>query len=413
MKPILVVEDSSVVTKIVKHVLSQSTLLVADYAASFEQAKALISKKDYFAAIVDLNLPDAPNGEVVDFARSKNIPTVVLTSSFDDERRENMLQKGIVDYVTKEGKYSYELARQTIERLIKNESIKVLVVDDSAVQRRMLSQMLKLQLFQVLEAENGVEGIKVILQNPDLKLVITDFNMPVMDGFELIKNLRVKYEKSDLVIVGISSEGEGALSAKFIKYGANDFLNKPFNQEEFFCRINHNIDFIELIEQVRDTANRDDLTGVYNKKYFYIRGPELYEKAKTSSKPLSAVVLEFDELRSVAAEYGNEAADLVLSRVAKRLDSAFSRFFLTRGDGAEFLVLLPGLNTEKAVEYVERVRQVVASEEIYLDENEVVTVAFSAGVSSQLGSGLNELLSEAFACLDRSKEAGGGLVVGD
>lgn len=413
MKPILVVEDSAVVLKILKHVLSQSTLLVADYAANQEQAKALISRKDYFAAIVDLNLPDAPSGEVVDYTRSKNIPTIVLTSSFDEERRETMLKKGIVDYVTKEGRYSYELVRHTMERLVKNESIKVLVVDDSSSQRRIISNMLKLQLFQVLEAENGVEAIKVILQNPDIKLVITDCNMPKMGGFDLIKNLRVKYEKSNLVIIGISSEKGGALSAKLIKYGANDFLNKPFNQEEFFCRVSHNIDFIELIEQVRDKGNRDDLTGIYNKKYFHQRGAELYENAKTNASPLSLAIIDCEDVPAISENYGYEVGELVLSKVAKLLDVAFSRFFIARGDGAEFYVLCPGLNCDKAVEYVERVRQLVSAENIYTSEAEAVNVSFSAGVSAHLGETLDDCLAASFECLERSKEAGGGIVVGD
>jgi diguanylate cyclase (GGDEF)-like protein len=411
MKPILVVEDSSVVTKIIKHVLTQSEVIVADYAASFEEARNLIAEKTYFAAIVDLNLPDAPNGEVVDFTRSQNIPTIVLTSSFDEERRANMLKKGIVDYVTKEGRYSYQLARNTIERLIKNESIKVLVVDDSAMQRSLLSKLLKLQLFQVLEAEDGIEAIKVILKNPDLKLVITDYNMPNMDGFELIKNLRVKYGKSDLIIMGISSEGQSSLSAKFIKYGANDFLNKPFNQEEFFCRVNHDIEFIELIEQVRDKANRDQLTGTYNKTYFYQNGESLF--SQYSGSQLSASVIEVEGLSAISENYGDDVGDFVLSRVGTVLEQAFSRFFIGRGDGDEFLVLLPGLNGEKAAEFVDRVRQVLGAESIYVTDTDTVSIGYSAGVSSIEAESLEELMDESYACLVRAKEAGGGLVVGD
>ena len=74
-----------------------------------------------------------------------------------------------------------------------------------------------------------------MLANPDIKILITDYNMPRMDGFELVKTIRGKYEKTDLVIIGLSSDEDGSLSARFIKNGANDFLRKPFNHEEFFC----------------------------------------------------------------------------------------------------------------------------------------------------------------------------------
>src|SRR5690606_9130301 len=206
MKNILVVEDSAVVLKIVRHVLSQSPHIKAHYAETKARAEELLARDlNWFAAMVDLSLPDAPNGEIVDFVLARNIPTIVLTGSFDEKRRENLLFKGIVDYVTKEGRFSYEYALSVLHRLIKNQFTQVLVVDDAPTSRKFVSGLLRRQLYQVFEADDGVHAIKVLLENPGIKLLITDFNMPRMDGFELVKNLRVKYEKTDLVIIGISS----------------------------------------------------------------------------------------------------------------------------------------------------------------------------------------------------------------
>jgi PleD family two-component response regulator len=61
--------------------------------------------------------------------------------------------------------------------------------------------------------------------------------MPVMDCFELTKRIRSTYNKEELAIIGMSTYGNQSLSAKFIKTGANDFLNKPFFKEEFYCRV--------------------------------------------------------------------------------------------------------------------------------------------------------------------------------
>ncbi len=385
MKSILVVEDSTMVMKIIKHVLSQSPLIRVDYAMNFAEAQALVeSNENYFAALVDLSLPDAPNGEVVDYTLEKNIPTIVLTSTFDEKRRESLLNKGIVDYVTKEGKYSYELALNTIHRLINNEKIKVLIVDDSSVQRKLLRNLLRLHLFEVIEAQDGIDAIKMVLENPDIRLLITDFNMPRMDGCELIKNLRVKYEKSDLVIIGISSEGEGALSAKFIKYGANDFLKKPFNHEEFFCRINHNVEFLELIEKIRDAANRDELTGVYNRQYFFSRGEDIYRTSVESKNTLAAAVIDLGYLPAINRQYGNETGDQLMYQLGRRFDEAFERFFLCRGDGQQFFVLFTGLDNDKAVAYVDKVRQIIASEK-FVTENADLSITYTAGVSNVLG----------------------------
>jgi len=414
MKTVLVVEDSAIVMKVLKHVLARSAHIHPIYAENFADARAVVESgdHDFFAAMIDLSLPDAPNGEVVDYTLEKGIPTVVLTGSFDEQRRETLLAKGIVDYVTKEGRFSYEYALGVLHRLVKNQRVKVLVVDDSSTARKFVCGLLRLHLYQVVEAADGVEAIKALLAHPDIKMLITDYTMPRMDGFELVKTIRSKYEKADLIIIGLSSEGEGALSAKFIKNGANDFLRKPFNHEEFFCRISHHIDFIELIEQVRDTANRDELTGCYNRKYFFEQGASFRNRAVQQGSPLSLAVIELDDFRGVNERYGHEIGNFVMQRIADNLEGAFNRFLLARAGGQEFFALMPGLPNDKAVAFVDGVRQLVAANPQLLG-GERATITFSGGVTSVLGESIDDMLSTAGACLHRAKDAGGDLVFGD
>lgn len=410
---ILVVEDSHMVTKVIRHVLSQSAKLVAHYAASFAEARQLIesSPEPYFAALVDLSLPDAPAGEVVDYTLSLAIPTVVLTSSFDEKKRELMLHKGIVDYVTKEGRYSYERALGTLHRLIANAKTKVLVVDDSSTQRAQLKRLLNLQMFNVIEAEDGVEAIKLVVEQPDIRLLITDYHMPRMDGCELIKNLRVKHEKTDLVIIGLSSESDRALSARFIKQGANDFLQKPFNHEEFFCRINHNLELIELIEAIREANARDELTGIYNRQFFFKKATPYYSQSR-SMNSLSVAVINLYRFSSINTEHGNSVGDALIKRVALRLVALMERFLVARSEGDQFYVLLPGMSNDQAVAYIERVRQLVSADTVNVDEL-ALKISFTAGVSNRQGHSLDELIHSAESCLYRAKEAGGDLVFGD
>ncbi len=413
MKSILVVEDSALVLKVIRHVLSQSPLIEVTYTQSFAEAREQIeSGKAFFAALVDLSLPDAPDGEVVDFTLEHGIPTIVLTGSFDDDRRDALLNRGIVDYVTKEGRYSYELALQTLHRLIKNEGMRVLIVDDSSTQRTVLRQRLQRHLFDVLEAENGVEAIKTLIEQPDIQLLITDYNMPRMNGCELVKNLRIKYEKSDLVIIGVSSEEERSLSAKFIKQGANDFLKKPYNHEELFCRVNHNLEFLELIEKIRDASNRDEFTGVYNRQYFFRRGQALYDQTLERNKPVAAALIDLDHFSRVNEQYGHEVGDQLMYQIAQRLQDIFGRFLFARADGQTFYVLMPGLTNDQACEYVEKVRQIICAED-FVTESATVHLTFTAGVSNRGENGLDDVLAMAQRCLKRAKEAGGDLVFGD
>ncbi len=414
MKTVLVVEDSAIVIKVLRHVLAHSTKIQPVYAESFAEARKLVESGEYhfFAALIDLSLPDAPDGEVVDYTLSQKIPTVVLTGSFDEKKREALLAKGIVDYVTKEGRFSYEYALGVLHRLVKNQKVKVLVVDDSSTARRAVTDLLELHLYQVIQAADGVEAIKALLANPDIKILITDYHMPRMDGFELVKTIRGKYEKTDIIIIGLSSEGEGQLSARFIKNGANDFLRKPFNHEEFFCRITHNVEMVELIEQIRDSANRDELTGCYNRKYFFEQAAVFHHRAVQNNAPLSLAVVVLDDFMRINERYGHEIGNFIMQRVADSLRTSFDRFLFARAGGHEFFALMPGLSNDRALAFVDRVRQVLGAEEQWLGD-EQIALTFSAGVSNVLGDSIDDMLAAAGVCLQRATEAGGDLVFGD
>lgn len=413
IQKILIVEDSSVVTKVLRHLVKADPLIEAHFASDFAQAKQLVEQhSDFVAALTDLNLPDAPAGEVVDLVLGKQIPTIVLTGSYDEEKRESLLAKGIVDYVTKDGRYSYRYALNLVHRLHRNQQIKVLVVEDSSTSRKFICSLLECHQYQVLSAGDGVEAIKVLLANPDIRLLITDYHMPNMDGFELVQNIRVKYEKSDLVVIGLSGESEGSLSAKFIKNGANDFLHKPFNHEEFYCRVTQNIESMELIERIRDSANRDPLTHVYSRHYFFSVAESKWDQAQTASTPLSLAVIDVDDLNGYNEQLGHEQGDQLLRGVGALLNQALSRFTVARSSGGEFLVLLPGLAAEKALSLLEQVRILISSSPIELDGG-AVHASVSIGVSGQLRESFQQMLTAATEGVQRAKDAGRNLVVGD
>ena len=414
LEKVLIVEDSSMVMKVIRHVAQQHNDFEFFYAENFTQAKKLIEDdgEQFFAALVDLNLPDAPDGEVVDYALERKINTIVLTASFDATRRSKLLEKGIVDYVTKEGRFSYEYALNLVRRIFKNRDIKVLIVDDSDTSRFFISTLLSYHLFQIFEARNGMEAVQVLLDNPDIELMITDYHMPKMDGAELVRNIRHKYEKSELAIIGLSAEGDSNLSAKFIKNGANDFLHKSFNHEEFHCRVRHNIEANEHVKQIREAANRDYLTGVYNRRYFFSRGESLHAQALANSVPLAAVILDVDDFKQLNDIYGYGGGDYLLQEFSKLLNEALGRFLVARPSGEEFFILMPGLDNGKAMALLGSVRELIAGTAMFIGDD-TVYMTFSAGVTNQAGGSLQEQLNVASGYLYRAKEAGKNLIIGD
>lgn len=255
-KQVLVVEDSIAFSKILTMEIRKRGFGVKTAFSKKEAIEILNSGEKFFIAMLDLGLPDAMNGEIVDEVLAYDIPSIVLTGMFDPKIRQLMDNKPIVDFVLKQGVEDIHYAISILDRVWKNQNISVLVVDDSRSIRATISSYLSTQLYNVLEAENGKDALAILERYPEIKIVITDYEMPVMDGFEFVRAIRKKYKKEDLVIVAISSRQSLDISSKFLKFGSNDFLAKPFSKEEFISRINLNIGMVEAISDQKETSKK-------------------------------------------------------------------------------------------------------------------------------------------------------------
>lgn len=406
---VLVVEDSQMVSRVLQRLFLTSDLpLEAVFCDSLKLAQEKIDLyEDIFAALVDLNLPDAPNGEVVDLTLEKQIPTIVLTGSYDDQKRETLLQYGIVDYIIKESRFSYEYAIQLVHRLLKNQNIKVLLVEDSSSYRSLVRRQLEKHLYHVIEACDGQEGLVKLQQDPEIKLILTDYEMPNMNGIELVQAIRREYETSELKIIGISAADSPSLSAKFIKSGANDFLTKPFNYEELHCRVMHNIEQMELVAQIKDAANRDFLTGLHNRRYLFEQSEKLL--AQSQNKACLAM-LDLDFFKQINDNHGHDAGDAVLTQMATLLDRSFNRFLHARIGGEEFCVLLCGLNLEQAEILMQHFCTLVHDTE-FVFADQVLPVTVSIGLIERADDNFSQMISRADEMLYKAKEDGRNTVM--
>ncbi len=411
MPSVLIVEDSQLVLKILRHIAAKSLSFDVEFATSRQQAIELLdSRQDWLAAIVDLSLPDAPNGELVDDVLERGVPTIVLTGSINEERRDSLTKRGIVDYVLKEGRYSYQYAVNLVNRLYRNQSIKVMVAEDSKVTRRFIAELLSRHLFQVVEAENGEQALVGILADDQIKILLTDYNMPERDGFDLIHELRYKNERMDLFIVGLSSAGDKYLSAKFIKNGANDFLYKPFSHEEFFCRIMQGVESMERLETLRAMAYTDTLTNLPNRRAFVEQGREFLRQANEQGIPLSLAVLDIDRFKEVNDTYGHDAGDEVLLHFASTMQEGLDRFLFARTGGEEFVVLMPGLTEDRAFQLLNVLRTQIETESVSTSAG-FLEFTFSGGISQGPAETLEALMKQADELLFRAKEAGRNMLL--
>jgi diguanylate cyclase (GGDEF)-like protein len=404
---VLIVEDSRTYAELLRRRIGRHLAFGVLVAPSLAAARHLLDEHgdNVFAAVLDLNLPDAPNGEIIDLVLARGISVVVLTSIRDEATRQAALARNILDYVVKESLEDFDYIVQLLRRIELNQRTEILLVDDSPTSRYQLREHLKPHKYVVHEAGSGPEALAVIAAHPDIRLVITDNQMPGMDGFELVTELRKRASKERLAIIGISAESGGALSARFLKRGANDFLVKPFSQEEFACRVNQNVELVDLVREIRTRANRDYLTGAYNRHYLLEIGEKYFENARRNHLELVIAVLDVDYLRGINDAYGHEAGDEVLRQVAAELDRALRRTdVFARYDAEQFCVI--AVNAGVAyLETIERLRQRIAALEIGY-AGHTIRVTVSIGVTRHLGDSLAETLRRAEALVQKAKREG-------
>jgi PleD family two-component response regulator len=250
---IILAEDSNVFTSMIRARLKELFHLEIEICRNFEELQLAYDKtsEPIRLAISNINLPGAENGEALEYLVDLSIPTIVFTGTFQEGMRDALMAKDIVDYILKDNIFAVDLLAESICRFLTNHRHHVLIVDDSPTARALLSSRLKRDNFRVDVAESGARALAILKANPDIGLMITDYNMPDIDGFELTRRIRATTGSHELRIIGVSSSNNRLLSARFLKAGGNDFILRPFIDEEFYCRVNQNLDTLLQIRSMQ------------------------------------------------------------------------------------------------------------------------------------------------------------------
>ncbi len=401
---ILLVEDNKALSKLISKKMSQNLDFDIVQAYSFADVeRELEENDDYFIALLDLNLPDAPNGEVVDFVLSYGIPSIVLTGNIDEELREEMFRKNIIDYVFKGNIEDVNYIFSLIERLSKNRDIKVMVVDDSMVSRKEVKRILESQMFKVLVAAHGEEALNYLEHNKDTKLILTDYNMPVINGVELTKQVREEYSKTELIIIAMTGSNEPLISAKFLKIGANDFITKPFSREELICRVNNSLDTKEYMDRMRNIAHIDFLTNLYNRRYFFEKIEDIYK----SGVKFAIGMIDIDHFKDFNDTFGHEGGDIALKVLAKILkENTKGSDIVSRFGGEEFCVALKNVEPKDAIGFFAKLRKAIQETKFRINGQEVgITVSIGVSFKDE-GKSIKEIINEADEALYEAKNGG-------
>lgn len=340
---------------------------------SLEEAKAILENDtDFLCAVLDFCLPDGPDGEVIDLALSYDMKVIVVTGKFDEQLRDAMLAKGVIDYILKDSFASISYLLPLLTRLNRNKCHKALVVDDSLTVRRHLVQLLDHHYIRSVQAEDGLEALEILKADPEITLIITDNTMPEKDGISMTREIRLTYDRSQLAILGISTAESKTVTAQFLKAGANDYLKKPFNQEEFYCRIQNLLNMKDISDDMFKMANQDALTGLWNRRY-------LFSNADNNKAQRNVAMLDIDFFKRVNDNYGHEGGDQALVTISHIIAIYFKEDLVARFGGEEFCIISYG-DYDAFVQRLDSMRQRIEKTAIPYNGEEI-KLTMSIGVT--------------------------------
>ncbi|KZY39905.1 hypothetical protein A3749_06385 [Oleiphilus sp. HI0078] len=270
---VLIVEDSKAFALSVEAALRQEGSYQVLVALNYSEAVQLVElhQEEIFVAITDLNLPDESDGAAAKLMAEKSIPCIAFTGNFSPNLREMVLSLGVSDYVLKNGQQDISYVVQVINRMSANRSMEVLVVDDAPSSRDFMSALLEKQCFSVTSVGSAEKALDLLDQGYQYKIILVDLIMNGMDGFELLGALRSRFDMSQMAIIGVSGKASSDQIAQFMKHGGNDFLLKPFQQEQVCSRVNANAQLLDQFSELSSlNQQKNELLGMAAHD---IRGP--------------------------------------------------------------------------------------------------------------------------------------------
>ncbi len=274
----------------------------------------------------------------------------------------------------------------------------VLVVDDEPVARMIVCTVVRKLGHTVLEAEDGLHAWEQI-QTSDVSIIITDWQMPGLDGPALIQRIRQANLPHYISCILLTVRNQ--LSDRFhgLDAGADDYLVKPVDPDELRARITVASRVLTLERELRTANERlqalavqlqhqalhDQLTGLLNRQGMYNYSAAEFSRAQRNNTALGVALLDIDFFKQINDDHGHTAGDLALVHVANQIRAMVRPYDLIgRWGGEEFLVLLPDVQLEDIIVIAERIRQHIANQNLVIADSIRVPMTASIGITSSI-----------------------------
>ena len=242
--------------------------------------------------------------------------------------------------------------------------MKVLVADDSATSRELLRRALSHWGYEVVLAEDGMQAWEILAQPDPPPMAVLDWVMPFMTGPEVCRKVRETHREPYPYILLLTSKNTKGETVEGLEAGADDYVVKPFDQQELQVRlrcgkriVDLQMDLLRAREELRERANKDLLTMLPNRSAIAGTLDTEVSRCHRDRRTVGVILLDIDHFKKINDTYGHFTGDAVLRETAVRLRGNMRPYDqVGRYGGEEFLVVLPNCDLDQASNQAERMR---------------------------------------------------------
>lgn len=292
--------------------------------------------------------------------------------------------------------------------------MRILIAEDDPVSRRLLHSTLERLGHEVVAVPDGATALVTLLRPDGPRLAILDWMMPGADGLTVCRTVRQRPMPYVYVIMLTGKQHRDDMVAA-LDAEVDDFLTKPFDALELRARLrsgervlNLQEGLLQAQEKLRAQATHDGLTGLWNRSMMLTQLELELGRAARDRNPLSVVMADIDQFKSINDANGHGAGDLVLREAGVRMRSVLrASDGFARYGGDELLVLLPGCDAVAALEIAERARAAVAATPAQADTLSMpMTISLGIACTADVGVNPDALIAAADEALYRAKARG-------
>ncbi|KAA3608294.1 MAG: diguanylate cyclase [Planctomycetota bacterium] len=279
--------------------------------------------------------------------------------------------------------------------------MEILIAEDDRISRHTLKRILEKWGHRVTAAENGQQAWDFFLTHRP-PMVITDWEMPEISGLDLCSRIKDEVGNSgDTYLILLTANDKPKHLAEGLFAGADDYVKKPFNQQELQARIRSGERIIQMAaalrkakEEMERQALTDSLTSLPNRRAMLetLRSEE--SRMLRERRPVGVVMVDVDNFKNINDTFGHQTGDKVLKLVADCLAGTIrGGDHVGRWGGEEFLTILPGADLIQCAEIAERCRAFLANQRVRSEDGQVFHVTASFGAAATQGAGRLDIMT--------------------